>query len=596
MALSEDFLQELRSRNDITSVISGYVQLRRRGRNEVGLCPFHGEKTPSFTVYPDTESFYCFGCGIGGDVINFIRHAENLDYFDAVRLLAQRAGMDMPQDDSFDDSMRTLRMRIYEANREAARFFYSKLNSPEGKRGLDYLHNRCLSDRTIRTFGLGFAPDSWSSLSDYLIKEKGFKPSELIEANLAFKNKKGGLTDRFRNRVMFPIIDLRGNVVAFGGRIMTDEKPKYLNTSDTPAFKKSYNLFALNKAKNSKSDKIILCEGYMDVIAIHQAGFDFAVATLGTALTPEQARIIKKYTNNVIICYDADEAGQKATARAIEILRKENLNIQVLTVPDGKDPDEFIRKHGENGHIRFKMLIEGTGTDIEYRLKKLKDSFETDTADGQVQYMNEAAKVIAAIENPVERNIYAGRVCEEFSVTKTEFERLIDSIIKKNSRRDKRREFDKIKNNLAVPTSNSAAAARGRKTRAQKAEEFVITYLMNNPDAVKAVSKKLEPTKVSEGLNRRLYETIISRYENGRDVSYTGISPEFTMEENSLIVAMISVYSPGLYTYDACMECVQTILNDSALLSAKELSAKSDEDVQAYLEAKKNKLKNKKPQ
>ena len=334
----------------------------------------------------------------------------------------------------------------------------------------------------------------------------------------------------------------------------------------------------------------------MDVIAIHQAGFDFAVATLGTALTPEQARIIKKYTNNVIICYDADEAGQKATARAIEILRKENLNIQVLTVPDGKDPDEFIRKHGENGHIRFKMLIEGTGTDIEYRLKKLKDSFETDTADGQVQYMNEAAKVIAAIENPVERNIYAGRVCEEFSVTKTEFERLIDSIIKKNSRRDKRREFDKIKNNLAVPTSNSAAAARGRKTRAQKAEEFVITYLMNNPDAVKAVSKKLEPTKVSEGLNRRLYETIISRYENGRDVSYTGISPEFTMEENSLIVAMISVYSPGLYTYDACMECVQTILNDSALLSAKELSAKSDEDVQAYLEAKKNKLKNKKPQ
>ena len=596
MALSEDFLQELRSRNDITSVISGYVQLRRRGRNEVGLCPFHGEKTPSFTVYPDTESFYCFGCGIGGDVINFIRHAENLDYIDAVRLLAQRAGMDMPQDDSFDDSMRTLRMRIYEANREAARFFYSKLNSPEGKRGLDYLHNRCLSDRTIRTFGLGFAPDSWSSLSDYLIKEKGFKPSELIEANLAFKNKKGGLTDRFRNRVMFPIIDLRGNVVAFGGRIMTDEKPKYLNTSDTPAFKKSYNLFALNKAKNSKSDKIILCEGYMDVIAIHQAGFDFAVATLGTALTPEQARIIKKYTNNVIICYDADEAGQKATARAIEILRKENLNIQVLTVPDGKDPDEFIRKHGENGHIRFKMLIEGTGTDIEYRLKKLKDSFETDTADGQVQYMNEAAKVIAAIENPVERNIYAGRVCEEFSVTKTEFERLIDSIIKKNSRRDKRREFDKIKNNLAVPTSNSAAVARGRKTRAQKAEEFVITYLMNNPDAVKAVSKKLEPTKVSEGLNRRLYETIISRYENGRDVSYTGISPEFTMEENSLIVAMISVYSPGLYTYDACMECVQTILNDSALLSAKELSAKSDEDVQAYLEAKKNKLKNKKPQ
>ena len=582
-------------RNDITDVISSYVTLKKRGRNMVGLCPFHGEKTPSFNIYTETDSFYCFGCGAAGDVISFIMKIDNLDYVEAVKYLAQRAGMDMPED-GYDDSLSRLRKRVYEANREAARFYYNTLVSEKGRAGLDYFRSRMLADSTIRHFGLGFADDNWSSLCEHL-RSKGFKDNELVAANLAVRRRSGkGIYDRFTNRVMFPIIDLRGNVIAFGGRIMTDQKPKYLNTSDTPVFKKSENLFSLNNAKNSGSRTLILCEGYMDVIAIHQAGFDFAVATLGTALTPEQARIIKKYTNNVIICYDADEAGQKATARAIEILRKENLNIQVLTVPDGKDPDEFIRKHGENGHIRFKMLIEGTGTDIEYRLKKLKDSFETDTADGQVQYMNEAAKVIAAIENPVERNIYAGRVCEEFSVTKTEFERLIDSIIKKNSRRDKRREFDKIKNNLAVPTSNSAAAARGRKTRAQKAEEFVITYLMNNPDAVKAVSKKLEPTKVSEGLNRRLYETIISRYENGRDVSYTGISPEFTMEENSLIVAMISVYSPGLYTYDACMECVQTILNDSALLSAKELSAKSDEDVQAYLEAKKNKLKNKKPQ
>ncbi len=589
MALSEDFLQELRSRNSITSVISGYVQLKRRGRTEVGLCPFHGEKTPSFTVYPDTESFYCFGCGIGGDVINFIRHAENLDYIDAVRLLAQRSGLEMPLDNSFDDSMRNLRLRIYEANREAARFFHSTLISPTGRQGLDYLRSRNLSDKTIRTFGLGFAPDSWSALSDYLIKEKGFKPNELVEANLSFRNKKGGLTDRFRNRVMFPIIDLRGNVVAFGGRIMTDEKPKYLNTSDTPAFKKSYNLFALNKAKNSKSDKIILCEGYMDVIAIHQAGFDYAIATLGTALTSEQARIIKRYTNNVIICYDADEAGQKATARAIEILRQENLNIRVLTVPDGKDPDEFIRKNGENGHIRFKMLIEGTGTDIEYQLLKLKSSFDTTTTDGTVRYMNAAARVIAQIDNPVERDVYEGKVCDEFNVTKEEFKRLVNSVIRSSRRREKTREFEKIKNDLAVPAKNETVYTNRRQTRSQKAEEFVITYLLNNVDMAKAVYAELKPEQISEGFHRRLYETIIQRAMNNRSSGFTDISGEFTMEENSRIAAMLTKYSPSLHTYDACKDYVNAILEDHEFVSAKQLSEQSDEDVQSYLDSLKNK-------
>ena len=589
MALSEDFLQELRSRNSITSVISGYVQLKRRGRTEVGLCPFHGEKTPSFTVYPDTESFYCFGCGIGGDVINFIRHAENLDYIDAVRLLAQRSGLEMPLDNSFDDSMRNLRLRIYEANREAARFFHSTLISPTGRQGLDYLRSRNLSDKTIRTFGLGFAPDSWSALSDYLIKEKGFKPNELVEANLSFRNKKGGLTDRFRNRVMFPIIDLRGNVVAFGGRIMTDEKPKYLNTSDTPAFKKSYNLFALNKAKNSKSDKIILCEGYMDVIAIHQAGFDYAIATLGTALTSEQARIIKRSTNNVIICYDADEAGQKATARAIEILRQENLNIRVLTVPDGKDPDEFIRKNGENGHIRFKMLIEGTGTDIEYQLLKLKSSFDTTTTDGTVRYMNAAARVIAQIDNPVERDVYEGKVCDEFNVTKEEFKRLVNSVIRSSRRREKTREFEKIKNDLAVPAKNETVYTNRRQTRSQKAEEFVITYLLNNVDMAKAVYAELKPEQISEGFHRRLYETIIQRAMNNRSSGFTDISGEFTMEENSRIAAMLTKYSPSLHTYDACKDYVNAILEDHEFVSAKQLSEQSDEDVQSYLDSLKNK-------
>ena len=284
MAFPEGFIQELKARNDITEIISSYVSLKRRGRNMVGLCPFHGEKTPSFNIYTETDSFYCFGCGAAGDVISFIMKIENLDYVEAVRYLAQRAGMEMP-DDNYDNSMSNLRRQIYEANREAARFFYKTLMSPQGKPGLDYLHGRMLSDKTIRHFGLGFAPDSWTALSDHL-RKKGFSENVLTAANLAVKRRSGsGVIDRFRNRVMFPIIDLRGNVIAFGGRIMTNEKPKYLNSSDTPVFKKSENLFSLNNAKNSGSRALLLCEGYMDVISVNQAGFPFGVASLGTALT-----------------------------------------------------------------------------------------------------------------------------------------------------------------------------------------------------------------------------------------------------------------------------------------------------------------------
>lgn len=583
LALPDEFLQELRNRNDISSVVSGYVQLKRRGRTQVGLCPFHGEKTASFTVYPDTDSFYCFGCGIGGDVINFIRHIENLDYIDAVKYLAQRAGMDMPQD-NYDDSMRKLRLRIYDANREAARFFCAQLNLPSGREGLEYLRSRRLTDGTMRGFGLGFAPDSWSALTDYLINKKQFKPSELVAANLSVQSKRGSLIDRFRNRVMFPIIDIRGNVVAFGGRSLTDEKPKYLNTSDTVAFKKSNNLFALNKAKNSKSDKLILCEGYMDVIAIHQAGFKYAVATLGTALTAEQAKIIKRYTDTVVICYDADEAGQKATARAIGILRQENLQIKVLTVPDGKDPDEFIKKHGENGHIRFKMLLEGTGSDVDYRLQKLKDRFDTETTDGKVSFMSAAAKLISSIDNPVERDIYESKLCEENDVTKEEFKRLVSRYLNSKQRKENSEEFAKIKKQLVVPESNISGAYRnGTRSRSEKAEECLIAYLINNLDMVRTVYEKLGEDKISNEFNRRLYRTIVQRVLNGMPASYTDFSGEFTLDENSRIASILAGYSPELSTPQICMDYVDVILKEHGHKSAKELAEQSDDDVQAYI-------------
>lgn len=557
----------------------------------VGLCPFHGEKTPSFTVYPETDSFYCFGCGVGGDVIGFIRKVENLDYIDAVKLLAQRSGMDMPED-SYDDSMQKLRLRIYEANREAARFFHAQLYSPTGKKGLDYIRGRQLSERTIRSFGLGFAPDSWSALSDYLMK-KGFKANELIQANLAFKNKNGGITDRFRNRVMFPIIDVRGNVIAFGGRIMTDEKPKYLNTSDTVVFKKSNNLFALNKAKNAKTDKLILCEGYMDVIALHQAGFNYAIATLGTALTQEQAVIIKRYTNTVVICYDADEAGQKATARAIEILRKEGINIKVLTIPNGKDPDEYIKLHGENGPIKFKNLLEGTGNDLEYRIMKLRQKHNLNIPEGKVEFMTEVAKLLSNLDNDIERDVYAGKLCLELGVEKSAFERQVKKYMRRREKTYNSAELTKIQREL-TGFNDKVNSQKNANMRAARAEEALIAYLIHNPDMVRSVYAELPPDKMVTEFNRKVYSEITQRILNGASAMLIDISSEFSPEENSRIAAILAKHNVETATPQACKEYVSIILEEGGKRSAKEIANESDEDIQAYFNMLKEQQKKKK--
>ena len=566
-------------RNDITEVISGYVNLKRKGRNPVGLCPFHNEKSASFTVYPETDSFYCFGCGAGGDVITFTMRIENLDYIDAVKFLAQRAGMTMPEN-SYDDSMQKLRIRIYEANREAARFFYSQLSEPLGAKGLEYLRSRQLSDRTIRTFGLGFAPAGWSVLTDYLA-DKGFRHSELVQANLSVQSKNGGYIDRFRNRVMFPIIDVRGNVVAFGGRIMTDEKPKYLNTSDTPAFKKSSNLFALNKAKNSKSDMLILCEGYMDVIALHQAGFDFAVATLGTALTQEQALIIKRYTNTVVICYDSDEAGQKATARAIDILRREGLDIRVLTVPDGKDPDEFIKRHGSNGYIKFKQLLDATGNDLEYRLSKLKQGYNISTAEGMTKFLTEAAKLLAQLDNQIERSVYIGKLCEETGVDRQSVEKQIAKYVRGRYRKENKEELTRIQKQLSG-RDDRLNVQKTEKLRGVKAEEALIAYLMLNPDMVRSVYAKLPPEKMLSNFNRRVYENIVERVLSGRNVTITDLSGEFNSAENAGIAAMLARNNVGTHSADLCREYVDIIIQEGEKRSAEDIASQSPEDIKDY--------------
>lgn len=580
MPFPDSFLQELKLRSDITEIASSYVNLKRHGRNMVGLCPFHGEKTPSFNIYTENGSFYCFGCGAGGDVITFIMKIENLDYVEAVKFLAQRAGMEMPEN-TYDDSLSKLRMRIYEANREAARFFHATLLSQRGQSGLNYLRGRALSDRTIRHFGLGFADDDWNSLCNHL-KNKGFSEYEIYSANLAFKRKNGnGIYDRFVNRVMFPIIDLRGNVIAFGGRIMTDEKPKYLNTSDTPVFKKSENLFSLNNAKSSGTRTLILCEGYMDVIALNQAGFTNAVATLGTALTNEQAVLMKRYADEVIICYDADGAGQKATARAIQILRNAGLPIRILTVPSGKDPDEFIRSKGDNGPAAFKLLIEKCGNDIEYRLMKLKENYNLNTTDGKVAFLNEAVKIVATIESPIERDVFASKLCAELEIDKNAFLEQISKVKRRDRRENIKKETRQIQAELNGQ-SDKINREHYKKPRSSSAEEALLVYLINNPDYANSISERVTPDKFSNSLIKRYYEYVLSKIKSGYE-PLTSVSSDFNSDEVSYLYKLISTTIPAASTREAVEEYINVINEESNKLTSDKLADMSADDINDYI-------------
>ena len=372
-SLSDSFLQELRLKTDVVDLISSYVSLKKRGNTYVGLCPFHNEKTPSFTVYENTQSFYCFGCGAGGDGVSFMRKIENLDYIDAVKLLAQRAGMQMP-DEGYDDSLSKKRRVILQINRETARFYHNYMMSEQGKVGLQYFLNRGLSQKTIRHFGLGYAPNNWDELFKHL-KSKGYNVSDMLAAGVVRKGEKG-YYDYFRNRVMTPIIDVRGNFIAFGGRVLDDSKPKYINTSDTLVYKKTNEVFGLNYAKDSGKDSLILCEGYMDVIAMHQAGFTNAVAGCGTALTNEQVRLLSRYAKEIILVYDNDEAGQKALNKAISLFDQVDVKISIPTLSGGKDPDEIIKNFGR---ARFADMLENSSNEVEFAIMKLRRGFNLQT-------------------------------------------------------------------------------------------------------------------------------------------------------------------------------------------------------------------------
>lgn len=407
MAFPESFLQELAERNDIVDVVSGYVRLTKKsGSNLFGLCPFHSEKTPSFSVSPDKQIYHCFGCGKGGSVISFIMEIENLSFPEAVAFLANRAGMQLPEQSN--DPGAKKRQRLLALNRDAARFFHAQLKTPAGQPARDYLARRQLTAQTVTRFGLGFAPDTWDSLVRAM-KALGYSEQELFDGGLVRHGRSGGVYDTFRNRLMFPVIDVRGNVIGFSGRILGDGEPKYMNSPETIVFSKSHNLFALNLAKKSKCGYIILAEGNIDVASLHQAGFDSAVASLGTSLTPEQARLLSRYTSEIVIAYDNDGAGQKASQRAIGILEKLEVRVRVLQMQGAKDPDEYIKTFGADA---FRNLLEQSENHIDYRLGAVQRKYDLQVDEQRVAFVKEAAGVVAELPGSVEREVYAMRVAE----------------------------------------------------------------------------------------------------------------------------------------------------------------------------------------
>lgn len=569
MALSDSFLQELKMKTDIEDVISTYVTLKRRGATLVGLCPFHNEKTPSFTVYPATQSFYCFGCGAGGDAITFLKKIENLDYLDAVKTLAQRAGLQMPQE-GFDDSLSKRRRRILEMNREAARFYHSVLLSPEGKVGYDYYIGRALSAATINHFGLGFAPNQWDALLKHM-RAKGYQPAELVDAGLARKGQKG-YYDNFRNRVMTPIIDVRGNVIAFGGRVLDDSKPKYINTGDTLVYKKTNELFALNFAKDSKEDALILCEGYMDVIAMHQAGFTNAVAGCGTALTTEQVRLISRYAKEVILTYDADEAGQKALQKAMTLFDQTDVKVRIPALVGGKDPDEIIRTYGRD---KFKGMLECASNETEFRLLALRRQYNLATTQGKIDFIGGALQILATLP-PVEQDLYVSRLSEELGVERQNMKVQLQDLVARQGNRREKREFKRIlqENMRKTARETMATDASLRKLRA---EDRLISLLLRYPDCSR-LCKDFDPQWLTPGFAQRVFTLILQRLENGDGTELMDLRDRLTDDEMGRLSGIIARGGESANAKQEFSDCLQTIRAEQQ----KEQESAAELDDQAF--------------
>ncbi len=574
MPIPESFLEELAERNDIVEVVSGYVRLTRRsGANQFGLCPFHSEKTPSFSVNSERQIYHCFGCGKGGGVVNFIMEIENLSFRDAVEFLARRVGMEVPEDGA--DENRGRRARMLELNRDAARFFYSQLVSPEGRAAREYVKKRGITDM-VKPFGLGFAPDSWDSLIRAMTA-KGYNRAELVEAGLARtrrsgEGKSGGVYDYFRNRLMFPVIDVRGSVIGFSGRILGAGEPKYLNSPDTLVYSKARSLFALNLAKKSKSGYILLAEGNIDVVSLHQAGFDSAVASLGTSLTSDQARLLSRYTEEIVIAYDADAAGQKAAGRAIDILKNLDVRVKVLQIPGAKDPDEFIQTKGPQA---FRELIEKSGNQIEYRLQQAETAYPLDTDEGRVGYLKEAAKLIASLPSSIDREIYGMRAAEKAGVSREAVLSEAEQIRRRNAARA-RKQRDREATAPLKAFQPGSRELRYDNVPSAAAEEGVIFLLAQYPEQFGSLPLRGEDFS-SEALGR-IYDALTEQIRAGSSVSLTVMGERFSPDEMSLLTRILNNKKISSSAADAAMgDYIRKIQEEKA-------KAAGGDDLLAYAE------------
>ncbi len=545
------FLDELAARNPIEEVVGQYVNLKRSGSNLFGLCPFHGEKTPSFSVAPDKGIYYCFGCHKGGGVINFEMEIEGLSYPDAVRALAQRVGMEVPDDEEYQSRYRK-QERLWALAKEAARFFVTQLYAPTGAEGLRYAQSRGMSKGTLTRFGIGFAPDSWDSLCKAM-RAKGYTDEELKDAGLvSVSQKNGNIFDRFRNRLMFPIIDVRGNVIGFGGRVMDNSTPKYLNSPETEIFNKRKNLFALNVAKKTKLGYLILVEGYMDAIALHQYGFDCAVASLGTSLTEEHAVLLSRYTEQVVLIYDGDEAGQNATRRAIPMLEKAGLQVKVLQMRDAKDPDEFLKKFGAD---RFKLLLEESSNRVEYQLRAIQKKYDLNVDEDRVKFISEAAELVSSLGNAVQREIYGNRVAEAGKISPDAMKIEVNKAFKRRQYREKRKQ-ERIDLAPAVAAQPKSRTIRYDNVRSAMAEEIVLAQCLSDA-AMIAETEGLKPEEFSSPLLGRVFEQLQQQSRQGMVPSVAGLT-DFTGEEMAHIAGILQ-RNPGPVSEQAMRDSIQVI-------------------------------------
>ena len=553
MAFPPSFLDELIARNPIQDVVGQYVNLKRSGSNLFGLCPFHGEKTASFSVAPDKGIYYCFGCHKGGGAINFMMEIEGLSYPDAVRALAKKAGMEVPEDEQYQSRYRQ-QERLWALHREAARFFHSQLYAPVGRAALEYALGRGMSRSILTTFGVGYAPDSWDSLVRAM-KAKGYTEEELRESGLVtVSQKNGNLFDRFRDRLMFPIIDVRGNVIGFGGRIIKNDKDaaKYLNSPETIIFNKRKNLFGLNLAKKSKQGYLILVEGNIDVVALHQYGFDNAIASLGTSLTEDQAALMTRYTDQVVLIYDGDKAGQNATQRAIPILEKAGLQVKVLQIRDAKDPDEYLKKFGAD---RFRLLLEGSSNRVEYQLNAIRSQYDLSIDEERVKFLQASANLISTLQSPVQQEVYGYRVAEAAKISYDAMKNEIEKARKRRYYQQKKKQ-ERIDLAPARAKQPRAKSIRYDNMKSAMAEEKILAMALKEP-ALLDEAKDLAPEEFSSGLLGNVYQQLRQRHDQGLDVA-PGVLSDLTPEEMSHITGIYQ-RQEGPVNERAFRDCVNTV-------------------------------------